>query len=334
MANQVTLTFAGETAAVEKSFERVGSGAESMGRKVGESAGGFDRAGEAADNVDTKAMGFRDTLTGVEDSMKGVSLLAKGPSFEGFLTLGAGVGDLGSGMYNTLIPAMKSTVSWLGQTAVGQKAAAAAARIWTGAQWLMNASLWASPVTWIVIGVLLLIGVIILIATKTDWFQKAWKAAWGWIKDAASNTWEFIKKIPGWIGTAFSKIAGAISTPFRAAFNFVADAWNNTVGKLTWSVPSWVPFIGGNTISVPSLPKFHAGGRVPGAPGQNVLAMLQAGETVTSAAGGGGGGVMQVETRGGGTTLEQLLAEFFHSAVRTGAIQLNVRSGRVVVGHG
>ena len=289
MPNQVTLTFAGETQSVEKSFDRVGSGAESMGRKVGESSDGFRRAGEAADEVDTKAMGFRDTLTGVEDSMKGVSMLAKGPSFEGFLTLGMGIGDLGSGMYNFLIPALEKTKIATLAKAGADKVAAGAARVWSAAQWLMNASLWASPVTWIVVGILLLIGVIILIATKTTWFQRAWKAAWGWIKSAASNTWEFIKKIPGWIGTAFSKISGAISGPFKAAFNAISRAWNSTVGQLSWSVPGWVPFIGGNTISVPNLPTFHAGGRVPGAPGQNVLAMLQAGETVSSAAGASGG---------------------------------------------
>ena len=327
MANQVTLTFAGETTSVEKSFERVGSGAETMGRKVGESSDGFRRAGDAADEVDTKAMGFRDTLTGVQDTMAGVASLSKGPSFEGFLLLGAGIGDLGSGLYNTLIPAMQSTVSWLGKTAFGQKAAAAASRVWAGAQWLMNASLWASPITWIVLGVLLLVGVIILIATKTDWFQRAWRAAWGWIKSAASSTWEFIKKIPGWIGTAFSKVSDAISGPFKAAFNAVARAWNNTVGQLSWSVPGWVPFIGGNTISVPRLPTFHAGGVVPGAPGQNVLAMLQAGETVSSAAGRGGGTIV---LQSSGRAVDDLLLEILRRAVKIrggGDVQVALGAG-------
>ena len=109
MANQVTLTFAGETTGVEKSFDRVGSSAETMGRRVGESSDGFRRAGEAADEVDTKAMGFRDTLTGVDDGMKGIAELSKGPSLEGFLLLGTGIGDLGSGFYNFLIPALEKT---------------------------------------------------------------------------------------------------------------------------------------------------------------------------------------------------------------------------------
>ncbi|HEY9414339.1 MAG TPA: hypothetical protein VIQ30_06245, partial [Pseudonocardia sp.] len=260
--------------------------------------------------------------TGVEDSMKGVSMLAKGPSFEGFLTLGMGIGDLGSGMYNFLIPALEKTKIATLAKAGADKVAAGAARVWSAAQWLMNASLWASPVTWIVIGILLLIAVIVLIATKTDWFQRAWRASWKWIKDAAASTWEFIKKIPGWIGSAFSKIADFISKPYRTAFNLIARAWNATVGKLHWTIPSWVPGIGGNSISVPNLPTFHAGGVVPGAPGQNVVAMLQAGERVSSVAGASGGGGLVVDTAG--SRLDDLLVEVMRRAVRSrgGNVQL------------
>jgi hypothetical protein len=63
-------------------------------------------------------MGFRDTLTGVEDSMLGVSEIARGNLFAGFLALGAGVGDLGSGIYNFLVPAMQSARGSMAATAV------------------------------------------------------------------------------------------------------------------------------------------------------------------------------------------------------------------------
>lgn len=162
----------------------------------------------------------------------------------------------------------------------------------TAAQWAWNAAQLASPTTWIVLAIVALIAVIVLIAVKTTWFQDLWRAAWGGIKSAAAATWDFIKQIPGWVGSAFSKIGDAISKPFKAGFNMAANAWNSTIGKLSWTVPSWVPAIGGNTISVPQIPTFHTGGVVPGAPGQEVLALLQAGETVTpagqSAASGGG----------------------------------------------
>lgn len=194
----------------------------------------------------------------------------------------------------------------------------------TAAQWAYNIAQMASPTTWIILAIVALIAVIVLIATKTDWFSKAWRASWGWIKKAASNTWDFLKKIPGWLGTAFRKVAGFITAPFRAAFNFVADAWNNTIGRLSWSVPGWVPGIGGNSISVPKIPKFHSGGTVPGAPGSEMLAVLQAGETVTPAGGGG-----RIEVGSDGTQMGDLLVEILSRSIRRrgGNVQL-VLGGR------
>jgi hypothetical protein len=159
----------------------------------------------------------------------------------------------------------------------------------TAAQWAWNLAQAASPTTWIIIGIVALVAVIVIIATKTKWFQNIWKVAWSGIKTAASATWDFIKKIPGWIASAFKTIGRAISAPFRDAFNLVASAWNNTIGRLNWTVPGWVPGIGGNSIGVPQLPHFHEGGTVPGNPGSDVLAVLQAGEEVTSVSGSGKG---------------------------------------------
>jgi hypothetical protein len=150
------------------------------------------------------------------------------------------------------------------------------------AQWLLNAAQLASPITWIIIGIVALVAVIVLIATKTTWFQTAWRVAWSGIKAAAENTWNFVKKIPGWVESAFSKISNAVSAPFKAAFNAVSRAWNNTVGQLSWTIPDWVPGIGGNTISAPHLPTFHAGGVVPGNFGQVVPILAMGGERVVT----------------------------------------------------
>jgi hypothetical protein len=151
----------------------------------------------------------------------------------------------------------------------------------TVAQWAWNASLLASPVTWIVLGIGLLVGAIVLIATKTTWFQDLWAWAWGGIKKAASNTWDFLKKIPDWTAAAFSKLADVITWPYRTAFKAIASLWNSTIGALSWTAPSWIPVIGGNTIAVPDIPVFHQGGIMPGAPGQEGLALLEAGERIT-----------------------------------------------------
>lgn len=194
----------------------------------------------------------------------------------------------------------------------------------TAAQWAWNAAQAASPTTWIIIGIVALVAIIVVIATKTTWFQTLWKKAWGGIKTAAKDAWDWIKQIPGWVGTAFSKIGNAISAPFRAAFNLVSDAWNNTVGRLNWTVPGWVPGIGGDSIGVPNLPHFHEGGTVPGNPGSDVLAVLQAGEEVTGVAGAGGGGqTIFIDSRG--SQLDQLLVEVLSRSMR--GVGGNVRRG-------
>jgi hypothetical protein len=168
----------------------------------------------------------------------------------------------------------------------------------TAVQWAWNIAMMANPIGLIIAGVLLLVGVIVLIATKTTWFQDAWKASWGWIKKAASDVWDWLKKVPGWIGDAFKGLANSLTWPFRTAFNAISELWNNTIGKLSWKVPDWIPGIGGNTISVPKLPKFHSGGVVPGTPGQEVMAILQAGERVTPATSGGSVGRLEVVSDG------------------------------------
>ena len=64
------------------------------------------------------------------------------------------------------------------------------------------------------------------------------------------------------IKTVVEAVGNAIKSAFKAAFNFVADIWNNTVGKLNFKIPGWVPGIGGKEFGVPEIPKFAAGGIV------------------------------------------------------------------------
>lgn len=80
------------------------------------------------------------------------------------------------------------------------------------------------------------------------------------IKSGIATVWGFFQTAKDIIGNVFTNIADAISGPFRTAFNFISDAWNNTVGSLSWSIPDWVPVVGGKTVSAPKLPRFETGG--------------------------------------------------------------------------
>lgn len=248
----------------------------------------------------------------------------------------------------------------------------------TAAQWAWNAALAATGIPLIIAGVALLIGAIVLIATKTTWFQDAWKWAWGGIKAAAqavgqwfsgpfagffigvwnrikavasgvgnwfSNTlpnfftsaWARIRgawsKVTGWFSSlgggikrVFSNIGSAITAPFRAAFNAIARAWNGTVGRLSFTVPGWVPGIGGNSFSAPRLPTYHSGGKVPGTPGQEVMAILRAGERVSSESSQISGGEW-IPIGRGDALLDTLLALLAEKIDRKGgrASQLGIR---------
>jgi hypothetical protein len=177
---------------------------------------------------------------------------------------------------------------------------------YAAAQWAVNSALLANPMTWVVVGVLALIAVIVLIATKTTWFQKAWHAAWGLIKSAVSGTWQWIKAnwpyllgiLTGPVGLAvayiykhwdqvvgfFSRLPGRISKASRGLFDGVKDAFRSAVnwiiGKwngLSFSIPGvnthipGVGTVGGFTLGTPNIPYLAQGGRILGGGGLAVV---------------------------------------------------------------
>jgi len=307
MPNEVTLTFAGDTEKLEKSFDKVGAGAKTMSDKVGASTSAVDEHGNAMGRMGDKADGAEANLIGVVDIMSGTATIMQGPAKVGMGAYIQGWADLAGGLAPVLISLAQVKIATIGNTiataasTVAQGAAKAATAVWTGVQWLLNVALTANPIGLLIVGIAALIAIIVLIATKTTWFQDAWRVAWGAIKSVAMSVWDWLSALPGKIGAVFSGIAGTISGPWKAAFNGIANAWNNSVGRLSFTVPAWVPLIGGKTFSAPRLPTFHRGGIVPGTPGQDVVAVLQAGERVipraqaqAGAGGSAGGDVINV----------------------------------------
>jgi hypothetical protein len=60
-------------------------------------------------------------------------------------------------------------------------------------------------------------------------------------------------KLPGQIGYFFTNMANTISAPFRAAFQAIKNLWNSTVGGFGFTVPSWVPGLGGKGWKIPHM---------------------------------------------------------------------------------
>ena len=63
------------------------------------------------------------------------------------------------------------------------------------------------------------------------------------------------------VKSAFSSVANAITSPFKSAFNTVVGFYNKTLGKLNFTIPSWVPEFGGKKFSMPKIEKLYKGTR-------------------------------------------------------------------------
>jgi SLT domain-containing protein len=90
---------------------------------------------------------------------------------------------------------------------------------------------------------------------RSETFRNIVDGAFNWIKNAAGNLLDFFKKIPEFFVKAAKTLANVITTPYRLAFAAIAKLWNNTVGKLDFTIPDWVPGIGGKRFTAPKLPE-------------------------------------------------------------------------------
>ena len=121
-------------------------------------------------------------------------------------------------------------------------------------------------------------------------------------------------------------VADVITAPFRAAFRAVAGLWNNTIGKLSFSVPNWVPGIGGKGFDVPDIPMLAEGGIVTGP----TLAMIgergpEAVIPLNRAGGMGmGGNTITVNVNGGDpNSIVRALQQYVR---QSGPVPLNTRA--------
>ncbi len=71
---------------------------------------------------------------------------------------------------------------------------------------------------------------------------------------------KFVSGIPAALDKFFSGMFDGLVNAGKSAFDWIADAWNETVGSLSFHIPSWVPGVGGKGFSMPQIPTFATGG--------------------------------------------------------------------------
>jgi hypothetical protein len=124
--------------------------------------------------------------------------------------------ELGAWIASTAATAA-STVA-LGAHAAITGVVRAATIAWTAAQWLLNVALDANPIGIVVLAIAALVAIIVLIATKTTWFQDLWRVAWGWIKQTALDVWN-------WIKGNWPLLLEILTGPFGIAIGFIINHW-------------------------------------------------------------------------------------------------------------
>ena len=87
---------------------------------------------------------------------------------------------------------IKDTAARIANT-VATTAASAATKAWAAVQWVLNAAMTANPIGLIIAAIVALIAIVVIIATKTTWFQDIWEAVWGTIQKIVAVVWNWIK---------------------------------------------------------------------------------------------------------------------------------------------
>lgn len=357
MANSVTLTFAGDTKSLDAATARAAKDIGGVSKALDDNAKHAQDASHKIGGLNSSVEGSVGKFRGSKDVVDGMSgsLQAMGVSIPGpignIAAMAGGLADLADGISTVVGPAIEKMVAKFGAQTVATEAQTLATGEATVAQEGLNLAMLASPLGLMIAAVAALVAVVVIIATKTDWFQKIWSAAWDVIKAAFSGVFNFIKQhwqlileiLAGPIGlavrfikghwdtikkdigilisavkTSFGQVTNIIFGPFKAAFNMIASAWNNTVGRLHFSIPSWVPGIGGKGFSVPSLPMLANGGPINGPAivgerGPELFVPGTAGRIIPNNQLGGGGQTIVLQVQG---PSDDLFAQWFRKQVR------------------
>lgn len=93
-------------------------------------------------------------------------------------------------------------------------------------QWALNSAFLACPITWIVAGIALIVGVFIVLWRRCEGFRNFWKGLWNGIKNAVSVAWIFIKPVFEGIKTVVGGVKSHLSGVFGGIKQGVGIALN------------------------------------------------------------------------------------------------------------
>lgn len=179
--------------------------------------------------------------------------------------------DIGTKIKDEVVPAVKNVFEWIQKlspviAAVGTaiaglalvgfiqnfKTIIASTKLWTAAQWLLNAAMSANPIALVVIAIAALVAAFVVLWNKSESFRNFWINLWDNVKAVASTAWEaitgffsaawdtikavwdvvlgYFQTLWAGIQTTFSVASEVLSGFFSAAWNAIKAIWDFVVG--------------------------------------------------------------------------------------------------------
>ena len=127
------------------------------------------------------------------------------------------------------------------------------------AQAALNFVMAANPIGIVIVAIMALVAAFVIAYNKSETFREIVQGLFAAIKTGVEFS---VNAIKGYLEFVLGF--------YKTIFNALANLWNNTIGKLSFTFPSWVPGLGGKGFSVPKIPMLAEGGIVT----QPTLAMI------------------------------------------------------------
>jgi hypothetical protein len=199
---------------------------------------------------------FDDIMAEIANTMGGASTTAANTTEGQFKRLGVAFNETKESIGAALLPAIEAVLPLLQSMATWAQNNPQAFMIIAGALgaiavaiMAINVAMALNPIGAIVVGVIALIAGLALAYQRFESVRT--------VVDLV------FKGIKFYIGTTIEGFKAMLNI-VKAVFNGIASAWNNSVGKINFKVPSWVPGIGGKGFDMPNIPMLADGGIVTG----------------------------------------------------------------------
>jgi hypothetical protein len=197
---------------------------------------------------------FETVMSLIADTTGGAATEAANTAQGQFKRLGVALDETKESVGAALLPAIQAVLPYL--TKFGDWAAkhpgiilavVAAFGLLAASIMAVNLAMSLNPVSLIVIGIVALGAALVVAYNKFETFRNIVNAVFDGIKFGFNI-----------LKTYFTTILGI----YKTIFNGIASLWNNSIGKLSFKFPSFVPGLGGKGFDVPNIPMLAQGGIV------------------------------------------------------------------------